>query len=374
MQPTSTWLPLGCVKTLEHPYDAAMANEIPGPWVRRPLSMAMLIVGSASSIVLGPVLYLLMLVIDVVTRTSGRRRSRTVALISLLFVVDLVGRLLVFGAWLVSPLGMQRQAPRNQVRYSRIMTWWTTALMRVISRMIPLPIDTSELDESLLNGNAIVVGRHQSLLDAVLPAMLFGRRGLTVLYTLKSDLRWEPNIDIVGHRMGHVFVNRSPKDLDAELDPIRALGGRIDDSSVGVIFPEGTFFNQRRKDRAIRALEKRDPGLALAAEKMQYLLPPRPAGTLAMLEGAPDADVIVLGHAGFEPFSSIKQILASIGGEHGVAVRAWRFARNTIPTDPSAQIEWLYDRWAEMDDWVGEHHLLGSTTAPTALRASHGGS
>lgn len=352
-----------------------MAKDIPGPWVRRPLSMLMLLVGSLSSIVLGPILFVIALLIDLITRTPGKRRARTVALISLLFVVDLLGRVLVFGAWLLSPFGMRMNHPRNQARYAGIMTWWTTALLGTISRIVPLPIDTSQLDDSLLGGNAIVVGRHQSLLDAVLPAMLFGNRGLRVLYTLKEDLRWEPNIDIVGHRMGHVFVNRSPKDLDAELDPIRALAARLDDQSVGVIFPEGTFFNEKRKARAIRSLEKRDPERAARAQRMQYLLPPRPAGTLAMFEGAPDADVIVLGHAGFEAFSSIKQILANVGGEHGVVVRAWRFARNTIPTDPSAQIDWLYERWSEMDDWISDHHLLGSPQAPTnALQASHGGS
>ena len=84
--------------------------------------------------------------------------------------------------------------------------------------------------------------------------------------------------------------------------------------------------------------------------------------------------MIVLGHVGFEPFGTIKQIFAAVGSEHGVVVRAWRFARNTIPTDPTAQIDWLYDRWAEMDDWITTHHLIGSPVPTQPLPASHGGS
>ncbi len=351
-----------------------MANDVPGPWVRRPLGLLTLVVGSILSVTLGPVLLIIGLFVDVVTGTKGMRRSRSVALISSLFLVDLAGKILVAGAWVISPFGLRVERPTSQARYSWIMTWWTTALIATISRFVPLSIDRSELDESLLDGNAIVLSRHRSVLDAVLPAMLFGQRHLSVLYTLKEDLRWEPNIDIVGQRMGHVFVNRRPTDLDAELEPIRALAQRIDAGSVGVIFPEGTFFNEKRKARAIRALEKRDPEHVDAATKMHYLLPPRPAGTLALLEGAPGADVIVLGHVGFEPFGTIKQILSHIGDEHGVVIRAWRFARSTVPTDPTAQIDWLYERWTEMDEWIVSHHRPKATSTSPALRASQGGS
>ena len=302
------------------------------------------------------------------------RRSRGVLLISVLFLVDLLGRMLVLGTWLISPFGLAVERPKTQARYGSIMTWWTNRLINTISRIVPLAFDTSELDEALLGGDAIVVSRHRSLLDAVYPSVLFGNLGLTVLYTLKEDLRWEPNIDIVGHRMGHVFVTRSPQDLDAELEPIRHLATRIDDNSVGVIFPEGTFFTETRKARAIAALETRDPAHVAAAQEMQYLLPPHPAGTLALLAGAPDADVIMLGHAGFEPFGTIGQILASLGGDHRVAVRAWRFARSTIPTDPGQQVDWLFDRWTEMDAWICNHHERAEALRQTSVSAGHGGS
>ncbi len=311
---------------------------------------------------IGPIALVVGAILDLVTRTPRLRRARGVLLVSTLLLIDVVGRFFVFGTWLIAPFGMRVDGVKSQRRYKWVMTRWTTALMWAITRITPLPIDTSELDESLLGGNAVVVGRHQSLLDAVFPAMLFGGRGLTALYTLKEDLRWEPNMDIVGHRMGHVFVTRSPKSLEAELEPIRALGRRIDENAVGVIFPEGTFFTEERKNRALASIAKRNPERLALAKKMNFVLPPRPAGTLAFLEGAANADVIVLGHVGFEPFGTIRNILGNMGANHSIKVKAWRFPRASIPTGRTEQIEWLFERWLELDEWVASHHPLTPTS------------
>ena len=336
---------------------------MPRPLIRRPLTTGLLLLLGVLTPFVGPIAALIALVVDGVTRTPRFRRTRGVALVVTLIIIDVIGRLMVFGNWLIAPFGTNVRGVKSQRRYRWIMTWWTTALMRAITGIIPIPIDYSELDGSLLGGNAIVISRHRSLLDAVFPAMLFGSRGLTALYTLKEDLRWEPNMDIVGHRMGHVFVTRSPQNLEAELEPIRVLGQRIDEASVGVIFPEGTFFNEKRKARALASIAKRNPERLAASETLDYVLPPRPAGTVAFLEGAADADIIMLGHVGFEPYGTIPNILANMGATHEIKVKAWRYDRSEVPTDQEALISWLFERWNELDDWIATHHPLpGSST------------
>lgn len=348
-----------------------MARGVPGPWVRRPISIGVLITGSLLVPIVTPIALLVAATLDLATQSPRMRRSRIVLLISGLLLVDLAGHLLVFGAWLISPVGINVARKQTQDRYQSIMTWWTSALIKTISAAVPLPFDLSELDESLLSGNAIVISRHRSLFDAVYPGMLLGSQGLTALYTLKEELRWEPNIDIVGHRMRHVFVTRDPSDLEAELEPIRDLAGRIDEQSVAVIFPEGTFFSPERQKRALKAIRARDPQHLNSAERLGYLLPPRPAGTLALLDGAPNADLIMLGHVGFEPFGTLREILGNVGAEHSIVVRVWRFARDTIPLEPAAQIDWLYQRWAEMDDWIASHHPLRGHEDPKAIPPSN---
>ena len=341
-----------------------MAKEVPGPWIRRPASIVTVTLATLLTPLVTPIALLIAAAGDAIKRTRGMRRTRTVALITSLILVDFAGFLLVSFTWLISPLGWSVERPASQARYSRIMNWWTGSLIRQFSRFVPLPIDRSELDPEVLKGNAIVIGRHRSLIDALMPAIVFGGEDLRVLYVLKDDLQWETNIDIVGHRMGHVFVDRNPKNLDRELEPIRKLATKIDDESVGVIFPEGTFFNEKRKARAVASLQRRNAAHATAAKSMRYLLPPRPAGTLALLEGAPDADVVLLGHVGFESFGSISQILGNIGGEHRITLKAWRFVRETIPVDPAEQVDWLFERWTEMDEWIARHHELAERSTP----------
>ena len=291
--------------------------------------------------------------------TGRLRQTRLVALISSMVMLDLAGRIIVFGIWLQGPVGLNRTSDRIQQKYQNVMTWYTSGITSIIAKFAPLPVDASELDESLLGGNAIVVARHRSIFDAALPAALFGNKHLRVLYTLKDELQWDPNLDIVGHRMGHVFVNRNPKNIEKELQPIRDLAARIDENAVGVIFPEGTFFNETRLKRAISAIERRDPDRANIARQMRHLLPPRPAGTLAMLEAAPDADIVMVGHVGVEPFGSLKEVVANVGDlRHRLRLKAWRFDRASIPTDHEGQINWLFERWLEMDQWIDSHHPL----------------
>jgi len=337
-----------------------VAKQVPGPWIRRPASILGLILATLLSPLVSPIALLLAFLADLFTRTPRFRRTRVVSLLTALTFVDFAGLVIVFSIWLVSPFGRRTRTEKDQSRYQRVMAWWTNKLIGAISAASPLPIDRSELDEQLLMGNAIVIGRHRSLLDAVLPAAIIGEVGVRTLYVLKEDLRWEPNIDIVGHRMGHVFVDRQAQGENDELKPIRELASRIDEESVGVIFPEGTFFNERRKARAVKALEKLNPTHAEMAQRMKYLLPPRPAGTLALLEAAPDADVVILGHVGFEPFGTIGQIMANLGAQHRVTVRAWRYPREALPTNNDELIDWLFERWAELDRWIGSHHPLAA--------------
>jgi hypothetical protein len=37
-----------------------------------------------------------------------------------------------------------------------------------------------------------------------------------------------------------------------------------------------------------------------------------------------------------------------------VRLKFWRFAAAEVPHDRDELIAWLYERWQELDDWVGE--------------------
>jgi len=81
------------------------------------------------------------------------------------------------------------------------------------------------------------------------------------------------------------------------------------------------------------------------------VLPPRPGGTLTLLD-ATEADVVVLAHSGLEGFSSLAEIWS--GGLVGsrIDVRFWRVPRSEIPQSREMRTEWLFDLWSEIDAWV----------------------
>ena len=84
------------------------------------------------------------------------------------------------------------------------------------------------------------------------------------------------------------------------------------------------------------------------------LLPPRLGGPIALLESARDADVVIFGHVGLDGFEYVSDIWA--GGLVGTTVRMkfWRFPAAEVPSGRDELIVWLYARWQELDDWVGE--------------------
>ena len=43
-----------------------------------------------------------------------------------------------------------------------------------------------------------------------------------------------------------------------------------------------------------------------------------------------------------------------------VRLKFWRFPAAEVPSDRDELIAWLYDRWQELDDWIGEMRSRGA--------------
>lgn len=213
-----------------------------------------------------------------------------------------------------------------------------------------IEIENPEVTEE---ANAIVMGRHLSHADALFPAMVYGvEAGHELVYMLKQELQWPPAMDLIGNRLPHVWVDRTPAADSPMLGAIRHAAARVDERTVACIFPEGTFFTPERLDRALDRLGRTRPDLVDDARRLRHVLPPRPAGSLALLAGAPEADVVVLGHIGLERYSNISDIVRAIPITEPIRVRLWRHPRSEIPPDPTEQAAWLVHRWVELDAWI----------------------
>jgi 1-acyl-sn-glycerol-3-phosphate acyltransferase len=218
---------------------------------------------------------------------APRSRSRTARLLAMAVCalsIELIGLLGLGALWVASGFGAFIRTRAVQRAHFRLQDLWTSSLLRAARATVGLQI-VVENDECARAGNVVVLGRHVSIGDAAIPAVLFGRRHrLDVRYVLEHDPQWDPCIDRVGERVGHHFVDRDG-DTDAETQAIRSLGAKVDARSAAVIFREGTFFSPERKARAVARLAAGSrPELVVRAERPAHLLPPRPAGTLARLD------------------------------------------------------------------------------------------
>ena len=317
---------------------------------RRSISISTLVAAMVLSVMFAPVLFAIAAAVDLFTARRGWPHVRLTAMAILALIIEFVG---TFGAgvtWVVFAGGRLFHTRAAQHAHFALQRWWTGALLTAAEHTVGLRIQVDD-PEPAARGNAIVIGRHTSIGDAVIPAVLLGNLlHLDPRYVVKRTLMWSPCIDIIGHRLPHHFVERNADDNRGELAALRSIATGLDDHTSVVIFPEGTFFTPERRLRSIERLRNGSrPELAERAEALHHVLAPRPAGTLALLEGAPHADVVVLGHLGFEQFNSLAAIRRAVPFSTPVRVWMWRIPRAEIPIEREARIDWLYEQWLELD-------------------------
>ena len=238
-----------------------------------------------------------------------------------------------------------------------VQAWWAVSLLRWAQRLLGVDFEPMDLSR-LPSGSFILLSRHASMVDAVLPIVpICGHLKRYAHYVLKDELLWDPVINIFGRRLGNQFVARGSR-TDADLDGIaRLAAGALPDSAL-VIFPEGTYATPRNRRRVLESLRRKanngelESDVVAYAEKLDHLLPPKPAGTLALLAHRPDADVVVLGHVGLEDMADLSGFRRRLPLQQRIAVRYWVHRRQDVPSDPHEGEQWLRERWVELDQWI----------------------
>lgn len=267
--------------------------------------------------------------------------------------IEIAGVVRSFGVWATGRSG-------DEAHHYRIMGWWSGLLIKALGLTIGIDPRVEGL-EAVEGGNAIVLARHASLADSLLSGWVFSNvAGVHPRYVLKRELLFDPCLDIVGLRVPNHFLDRGAADSTAELDALRELGAHVGPGSVAVIFPEGTRANDGKRARALEKIGRSDPERAARKSALRRLLPPRPAGSRALLEGAPDADVIVAWHTGFDGLDTFSGMIDKLSKPlPDVRFVMTRFARCDVP-DGEPFARWLDDRWIELDAEVDE--ALGGDT------------
>jgi 1-acyl-sn-glycerol-3-phosphate acyltransferase len=276
---------------------------------------------------------------------------------------ELYGLLGLLAIWIAS--GGHDGAHRRD-RVYRLKRRWLASHLAGIRALFGLRFEIEGL-ELAGPGPVLVMIRHASIIDNALPDAIVGRaHGLGFRFVIKRELQMLPTIDIGGRWVPTLFVRRASGDTAAELERMRALTIELSSHDGLLIYPEGTRWTPEKLARAQQIIATRQPEIAPLAARLRYVLPPRLGGTVELLRSAPEADVVLFGHVGLDGFEYISDIWS--GGLIGTTVRLkfWRFAAAEVPSDRDELVAWLYERWQQLDDWIGEVRA-GEPLAPVTV-------
>lgn len=326
---------------------------MPPKYLRRSISLPT-VLGILAVLVLGfPVWLVLAWVVE--TFLAPRRRPLSRALVFLVRYGWLELRVLLRGAWIWTVharLGRRIDTPPIQERLQELINIYGHGIYAA-SSTFGLDIQATGLDVLDDGAPVLCFGHHASILDSVLPVEVLGHRaGYGLRYVIKSTLAWGPAFDIVGHWAPVHHVDRSGRDTERERERVAELAKDLHGRQAAVIFPEGTFYTAKRLARAVERIREQAPDLVERAEALRHVLPPKPAGALALLEAAPHADVVFVAHVGFEKFVNMARIAANVPFREPIRLHLWRVPRHEIPTDPDGQFRWLFGQHERMDAWV----------------------
>jgi 1-acyl-sn-glycerol-3-phosphate acyltransferase len=316
-------------------------------WIRRPVMVLGVAAMAVLLLVLMPIWLLGMLLFDAV-RKNWRFPLVRFATFGLLWAwLETLGILGAIALWAVGK-------SKDQNANFALQKMWTRGVVGALGLTVGLHIEVEGADK-LGDGPFIALCRHASLADSVMSAWVFMTASrLRPRYVLKKELKLDPCLDVVGHRLPNYFLDRSSSDLASELQGIEQMALGLGIREIAVIFPEGTRANDVKRARILERLRERAPERALKLEKLKYLMAPKAAGVTALLAAVPNAKVVTMWHAGFDGMDSFRGIVQHLAKSAvKVQVKVTEHQRATVATG-EAFVAWLDEQWCAMDQAVSE--------------------
>lgn len=254
----------------------------------------------------------------------------------------------IAGVTMAGALWIVGQSGRESWHFA-IQRWWSTRVLAAVRVTCSLRVEIEGLD-SLGNNPLVALCRHASIADALTAGWVLSVGAKrNPRFVLKKELSFDPCLDVVGRRIPNYFVDRSAVNTQVELAGIAEMARGMTNSDVAIIFPEGTRTSSKKLQRALQKIRTKDPERAQRLGNLQYLLPPKPAGSAVLIDAVPNADVVTVWHVGFDGLDNFRGMLRRLAiKEAACRVVLTRHARQTVPSGV-AFAAWLDEQWIEMD-------------------------
>lgn len=290
--------------------------------------------------------------------------TRTLVFFVWYFGCELAGIAASLVLWLASGMWVGAEHERFRHWNFSLQHWWARMLGRGGFRIFDIRVAPCAPFVELPDGSTapyrfgvnpvIIFVRHASAADTILTAVLVSvPYGTRLRYVLKRELLWDPCLDIVGNRLPNVFVRRDSAQTEREVAAVAALADGLGPNDGVLIYPEGTRFSPSKRKRIVEKLhEQGREDAAREAESLRHVLRPRSGGPLALLERAPEADVVFLAHTGFEGSASFDRFFNGglIGKTVHAEIRVVRAA--DVPNTPLTRRTWMMEQWRRVDDFI----------------------
>lgn len=290
----------------------------------------------------------------------GRLRPLRVLWLGVYYLVwEAAALLAMFGLWVASGFGWKIRGPKFQRGHYVLVAWFLRVLFWQGQWVLRLRIEVTGADPSHIEPGRplIVCCRHAGPGDSfILTNALVNSYSREPRIVLKDTLQWDPAIDVMLNRLPNRFIVPGAADVS---ETVGALAKGLDANDAFVIFPEGGNFTPDRRTRAIERLRVLGlRRLAKRAEAMRHVLAPRPGGLLAALDAAPDADVVWVAHTGLDRLLTVADVWRELPMDKTITMHWWSMPAAEVPTGREARVDWLYDWWQRIDNWIEANRSL----------------
>jgi 1-acyl-sn-glycerol-3-phosphate acyltransferase len=335
--------------------------------IRRPVTITTWLILSAICVLASPILLALGKLASAITR---RPRPLIAAKLVLAYSSHELVALVACGVlWLVTGGGRLVGRRRWESLHWRLAGWFFSGLAdagRSVLKVNIVPEFSTEAARALeSNRPLIVLSRHAGPGDTIfIVDQLMSRFHRRPSVVFKETLALDPSIDLLGHRLPHAMLDTSDRKESEEL--IEQITSNLGPKGLLLLFPEGGNFTPERRRSALRHLRRRGKHRsAEKAERMPHVLPPRPSGALAALGANRDGEVVFVAHTGLGLAAYPAEFWRDMPIGRTFYTRMWLVPASEVPVTDDERVEWLYDWWKRIDEWIDSR---SGKTESVALR------
>ena len=331
---------------------------LPPVWVRRLVIAPLVVVLAVLMLTTLPVWLLVALVAS--PFVPGHLRVPRLAFLALVYLVwDAAALVCLAVLWFASGFGWKIRNAAFQRAHYVLTGRFLGVLFWLAKWSLHLSVDIvgTDPDTGMPGRPEIVVSRHAGPGDSfILIHGLVNWFEREPRIVLKAALQWDPAVDILLNRLPNRFISPGHTRTSSLAQEISDLATGLDDNDAFVIFPEGGNFTPRRRTRAIAFLRSKGmEDMAVRAEGLRNVLPPKPGGLFTAIDAAPDAGVIFVAHTGLDKMITIRDVWRELPMDKQLVMRFWSVPPEEVPADEEERVAWLYDWWARIDAWIDEH-------------------